>query len=525
MPSVNTNYAPVEPDMDSSSPKKKGWKDKLDAIQSSNRLANNAELSIVYRAMFMWVGVTLYLGFLVLSGKHRPKAFDRGMADMWYWYTASAFFLGLTFAWMAYSSARTAEKRTLAGILLAVDAISMSTYVITAMRLTPTISGCNGIPVDPARFLEWISTCPVMIFLIGEITNQRKLARWTMHIDYILLVLGFTASVLREPFSHMASTGAVICFTFVVSGLWNMYSAPIEGKTKSGFDLFALKAARISTVGSWSCFPIIWHLQKNLLIPYSTAEALFCLADIIAKVFLTLVLANATVEQSQNERVEAMSVIANELEQQMSNSDKLLERMMPAGVLEQIKAGKGTQAEEYASVTVFFSDIANFTVLSSRTSTKDMLASLNKLWLEYDKVAKRWGIYKVETIGDAYLGVAGAPDRVPDHAERAINFSIDIIEMVRTFKTVTDEYIQIRIGLNSGPVTAGVLGDLNPHWCLVGDTVNTASRMESTSKPLMIHISDSTYQLTKGKFRFSEPEEMDVKGKGKMKTYWVLGRF
>ncbi len=154
-----------------------------------------------------------------------------------------------------------------------------------------------------------------------------------------------------------------------------------------------------------------------------------------------------------------------------------------------------------------------------------MLNTLNKLWLEYDAIAKKWGVYKVETIGDAYLGVTGCPDRVSDHAARATNFSIDIMDMISKFKTSTGEPIQIRIGLNSGSVTAGVLGELNPHWCLVGDTVNTASRMESTSKPMLIHISDSTYQQIKHlNFNISEPDVLTIKGKGTMTTYWVHGR-
>ena len=155
-----------------------------------------------------------------------------------------------------------------------------------------------------------------------------------------------------------------------------------------------------------------------------------------------------------------------------------------------------------------------------------MLATLNKLWVEYDAIARKWGMYKVETIGDAYLGVTGAPDKKPDHAERAINFSLDIIDMVKMFRTVTNEPVEIRVGLNSGPITAGILGEENPHWCIVGDTVNTASRMESTSQPMAIHMTDSTYNLVKDKkvFKISDADVMKIKGKGTMETYWVLGR-
>ncbi|KAJ3067382.1 hypothetical protein HDU99_003544 [Rhizoclosmatium hyalinum] len=154
-----------------------------------------------------------------------------------------------------------------------------------------------------------------------------------------------------------------------------------------------------------------------------------------------------------------------------------------------------------------------------------MLASLNNMWVEYDKISKRHGMYKVETIGDAFLGVVGAPDRVPDHAIRATEFSIDIIDMIKGFRLVTGEPIQIRAGLNSGPVTAGILGEANPHWCIVGDTVTLASKMEATSKHMKIHISESTYNLIRscGKFKFSESEPIVVKNTT-INTFFVEGR-
>ncbi|KAL2920337.1 hypothetical protein HK105_200410 [Polyrhizophydium stewartii] len=472
--------------------------------------------------------ITVPLVAYSLTIRNRLNRFDRGTSEAWYGYTASIFAIGFFFAGLAGLTARSAERRSLSYALLMIDLIPLCTYILQAYHLTPALRDSNGYPVDAARYLEWLSTCPSLVLLIGEVTKTYETCRTTVVADYLMLIFGTLGAVAREPFASVFSTLASGFFFTVIGGLWEMYSAAIEQRTASRLDQVSLRFARNATIFAWSCFPLIFFSVKYGFLSFSAGEAAYCFADIVAKVFLTLTLANASVEQAHTERIDALSDIATAMEQELSNSDKLLQRMMPPEIVEQIKAGRATEAEEYESVTVFFSDITNFTVLSSQTTTKEMLATLNKLWLEYDAIAKRWGVYKVETIGDAYLGVVGCPERSQDHAVRAINFAIDIMAMIKTFKTAMGSSIQIRIGLNSGPITAGVLGDLNPHWCIVGDTVNTASRMESTSKPMHIHISESTYELAKkvapGRFDFSEPDILQVKGKGTMVTYWVNGR-
>ncbi|KAI8622199.1 nucleotide cyclase [Chytriomyces sp. MP71] len=304
-----------------------------------------------------------------------------------------------------------------------------------------------------------------------------------------------------------------------------MYTSAIEGRTACKLGVPSLQSARFVTLLAWNAFTITWYVQRAKIVSYETGELMFCVSDIFAKVFLTFILVNATLEESMNAKAKRMEGVANQISAQMAQADQLLEKLMPASVVQAMKAGKATGSEEYASVTVFFSDITNFAQLAGKHSTKEMLAMLNKLWNEYDVVCKRWGMYKVETIGDAFLGVIGAPDRISDHAERAANFAIDVIRMVGDFRTDDGEEIVTRIGLNSGPITAGILGDSNPHWCIVGDAVNTASRMESTSKSMRIHISESTYKLISNKgFKLEGPDVMNIKGKGVMNTYWVNGR-
>ncbi|KNE68968.1 hypothetical protein AMAG_13844 [Allomyces macrogynus ATCC 38327] len=472
----------------------------------------------------LWIAATAALSWYTVTA-HDRQAYNRGWADVWYGYGAFGLAIGVAFSGMGFFGAKSTEKKAMALALFGVNVMALATYVLVLLRLSPTIEGSQSNAVEPARYLERLATGPVLIQVIAAITQSPHRPTAVITVNYLVTIAAFMGAVLPPfPLGNLCSVLSCAGIGYVVTHLVMCFTCAIDGTTVSTVETSALKWLRVSTFVSWTLVPVSALAFHAELVSFTAAEAALAVLDIGAKVLLTLVLVNSTVEHAQNQKVEAITAIAEELETQVNNCDAILEKMMPATVLEQIKNGEATEAQEYESVTVFFSDITNFTVISSRTSTKDMMKTLNMLWLEYDAIAKKWGIYKVETIGDAYLGVAGAPDRVPDHAERAVNFALDIIDMIKSFKSATGESINIRIGLHSGPVTAGVLGDLNPHWCLVGDTVNTASRMESTSKAGHIHISEDTYKKIKDRFVTQPLDVMEVKGKGKMQTYWVLGR-
>jgi class 3 adenylate cyclase/bacteriorhodopsin len=500
------------------------WKEKIALAKSTK--APSAAYYYFWRNFYVWLVLTVAGAGVIIAGEYTPVKFDRGMSDEWYLYTIAAFGIAVIYSYIAYTSAKDDERRQYASVLCAVNAVACTSYILQYLRLTPTFYDYVGHPQDPSRYFEWLATCPILIYLIAQVTgNPVAYADSTATFDITLIALGTIAAMCAQPYSEFFATLSCCFFFHTLHSLMDMYNKALNGVTGCKIGDGSLKGARFVTFLSWNAFTIVWYIQRSKIVSYQTGEMLFCISDIFAKVFLTLILVNATLEESQNQTASRIQSITSEMEQQMEQSEKLLEKLIPPAIIDQLKSGRATGAEEFQSVTVFFSDISNFPALSSKNSTKDMLASLNKLWQEYDTIAKRWGVYKVETIGDAFLGVSGAPSRVPDHAERATNFAIDIIKMGMSFRTLNNEEIQIRVGLNSGPITAGILGDSNPHWCIVGDTVNTASRMESTSKPGRIHISENTFVLIKDKgFNISSPEVMNIKGKGTMNTYWVNGK-
>ncbi|XP_056588336.1 atrial natriuretic peptide receptor 1 [Triplophysa dalaica] len=210
-------------------------------------------------------------------------------------------------------------------------------------------------------------------------------------------------------------------------------------------------------------------------------------------------------------------------------TDRLLHSMLPKQVADDLRQGKPSQAQSYISATVFFSDIVGFTQLSSSSTPYQIVDFLNKLYTTFDDIIDNYDVYKVETIGDAYMVVSGVP-RVNGilHASEIASMALDLVSVCKTFRIPhrPETHLQIRAGIHSGPVVAGVVGTKMPRYCLFGDTVNTASRMESTSEALKIQCSCSTFYLLEeiGGYTLTCRGVSQVKGKGDMVTYWLEGK-
>ncbi|MGL5063815.1 MAG: adenylate/guanylate cyclase domain-containing protein, partial [Microcoleus sp.] len=181
-------------------------------------------------------------------------------------------------------------------------------------------------------------------------------------------------------------------------------------------------------------------------------------------------------------------------------------------------------ADTFNDVTVLFADIVGFTQLSSQVSPTELVSWLNEIFSEFDQLAEKHGLEKIKTIGDAYMVVGGLPMPRLDHAEAIAEMALDMQQAVVEFSKTHDRDFSIRIGINSGPVVAGVIGIKKFIYDLWGDTVNTASRMESHSLPGRIQVTSETYQILLDKFLLENRGIIEVKGKGQMNTYWLKSR-
>uniref|UniRef100_A0AAF5D150 Guanylate cyclase n=2 Tax=Strongyloides stercoralis TaxID=6248 RepID=A0AAF5D150_STRER len=218
-----------------------------------------------------------------------------------------------------------------------------------------------------------------------------------------------------------------------------------------------------------------------------------------------------------------------ELMEEKKKADLLLSRMLPKAVAEKLKLGQPIAPEHFDSVTIFFSDVVSFTTLASKCTALQVVDLMNGLYTIFDSTINEHDVYKVETIGDGYLCVSGLPERNENrHITEIASLSLELIKRIPEFKIthLPNEKIRIRVGINSGPCVAGVVGLTMPRYCLFGDTVNTASRMESNGKPSHIHMSKEAHELLKNVGGFvTEPRgEVVIKGKGVMETYWLLGK-
>ncbi|KAG1681086.1 Atrial natriuretic peptide receptor 2 [Nymphon striatum] len=207
---------------------------------------------------------------------------------------------------------------------------------------------------------------------------------------------------------------------------------------------------------------------------------------------------------------------------------KFLSEALLWSVAGQLIKGESVTAEAFDSVTIYFSDIVGFTSLSAESTPMQVVALLNDLYTCFDSTIEHFQVYKVETIGDAYMVVSGLPERNGNlHAREIARMSLALLDKVKSFRIRhrPDLQLKLRIGMHTGPCVAGVVGCKMPRYCLFGDTVNTTSRMESNGEPLKIHVSPTTKQIldTFGTFNLKCRGNVEMKGKGVMVTYWLQG--
>jgi len=207
-----------------------------------------------------------------------------------------------------------------------------------------------------------------------------------------------------------------------------------------------------------------------------------------------------------------------------AKSERLLLNVLPEAIAARLKEGEHVIAERYEEVTVLFADIVGFTEYSASTSPEKLVYLLNDIFSSFDRLADRHGVEKIKTIGDAYMAVGGVPTPRHDHAPAIAEMALDMQEEIARVKSDGIAPLDIRVGINAGPVIAGIIGTRKFIYDLWGDTVNTASRMESHGLVGRIQVTAHTYERLKHAYRFEERGVILVKGKGEMTTYVLAGR-
>jgi class 3 adenylate cyclase len=232
---------------------------------------------------------------------------------------------------------------------------------------------------------------------------------------------------------------------------------------------------------------------------------------------------NASLEKKRLHDKEVRLLQQLQIEQE--KSERLLLNVLPATIAQRLKQidRNGTIADNFNDVTVIFADIVDFTRFSTQHSPAEIVSLLNEIFSTFDDLAESHTLEKIKTIGDSYMAVGGLPTPREDHAESVVRMALDMQREIKKFRAGDDESIQLRIGISTGPVVAGVIGTKKFIYDLWGDTVNMASRMEALGIPGEIQVTDVTYERLKEKYQFEPRGSIDVKGKGEMQTYLLLG--
>ncbi len=305
----------------------------------------------------------------------------------------------------------------------------------------------------------------------------------------------------------LAPIGALLCFGISESLGWFIawvLLTAVSGAADYYLAALAVKPAAASTV------------------PITTSVVFFALNFIAVATIIYMLLRHSIREKRKVQ--EQMELAHAALTQEQDRSEKLLLNILPGPIAERLKASDQTIADGFADVTVMFADIVNFTQVAANMSPSQVFAMLNRIFSAFDELAEQFGLEKIKTIGDAYMIAGGINQNIDDYTAAIVDMAIAMRDLLCRDFSINAQHLEIRVGIGTGPVVAGVVGKKKFIYDLWGDTVNIASRITSEGVPGMIQCDSQTYRRLQHSFDFHEPQTIYLKGKGNMTVYRIIGR-
>jgi adenylate cyclase len=343
---------------------------------------------------------------------------------------------------------------------------------------------------------------PILIVPLLYTLSRGYRRRWQMVMSVFIVIIsaflyGILYAVDSEGGAGLRSWVGVLNFTFVEFFCFVILGIQFR---------FALWAGLVGLAGFLAAMYVSFEADVPLFLYYAYhVVTLFVLAALIGWWRESLI------------RKEFAAWI--ETEEEKKRSESILESILPSHIVQKLKSGERRIVEAYGEVSIIFSDLSGFTALAGSLGPQHLVEVLDNIFTEFDHICDRLGIEKIKTIGDSYMAVAGMNARSPDHAASALLAGREMVKFLKDFARREGLPIGIRVGIHTGPAIGGVLGESRPQFDMWGDTVNIASRMESSGEEGRIQVSESTWFRLQRKFSFTPRGNIDIKGKGMVPAY------
>ncbi len=408
---------------------------------------------------------------------------------------------------------------------LDLDTYTLASFLAVMLfgtSLTGFVNTLFGRTKKRLKVLLIISASIVLLYYFSATTAASFAFFYTCFVAFESFYLIIRAMIRREKSAFIVGGGVLVFFLFIVMVIIFMFLNKLN--TIDINNLFGDDFIGYIFIFIFISFPVSisaylgWQFASTNLSLVKQLDEVNRLSDINLKQEQE----KQQILQDQNDLLEKqVDERTFELQKEKQKTENLLLNILPHEVAEELKEKGSSEAKYYDEVTVLFTDFVNFTQSSEKMGAEKMLVELNECFTAFDMIMEKHGLEKIKTIGDAYLAVCGLPLKNECHAYQTVLVALDIIKFIEERKKTNPNTLDIRIGINSGSLIAGIVGVKKFAYDIWGDTVNTAARMEQNSEKGKINISESTYQLVKEKINCEYRGKIHTKGKGDMDMYFV----